>query len=91
MAKGPAMPEKEEVVKGALFDAPMLSLERVSKKGLNPYLKPLINLFDMVGPHWRMAANSKNEIYPDLQEEFDYDFFSDHGETCGSPSVLPRC
>ena len=81
--------EKEEVFKGALFYAPMLSLERVSKKGLNPYLKPLIKLFNLIGPHWRIAANSKNEIYPDLQEEFDNDFFSDHGKTGGSPLVLP--
>ena len=83
--------EKEEVFKGALFYAPMLSLERVSKKGLNPYLKPVISLFNLVGPHWRMAANSKNEIYPDLQEEFDNDFFADHGETCESPSLLSQC
>ena len=80
--------EKEEVFKGALLYAPMLSLERVSKEGLNPYLKPLVNFFNLIGPQWRMAANSKNEIYPDLQEEFDNDFFSDQGKTGGLLSLL---
>ena len=43
----------ESVFKAALLYAPMLSLERVSKQGLNPYLKPLIAMFNAIGPTWR--------------------------------------
>ncbi|UPR03858.1 alpha/beta-hydrolase [Chloropicon primus] len=70
----------EKRFKAALFYAPMLSLERVSKKGLNPYLKPMIDLFNRVGPTWRLAAVDKSK-FPNLQEEFDKDFFSYHGNT----------
>ncbi len=71
----------EALFKGALFYAPMLSLERVSKEGLNPYLKPLVSLFNFIGPSWRLAAASSNDIFPDLQAEFDNDFFSDQAMT----------
>ena len=67
----------EKRFKGALLYAPMLSLERVSKQGLNPYLKPLISLINAIGPHWRLAKASKNTVFPDLQDEFDNDFFCD--------------
>ena len=29
----------------------------------------------------RLATASKNDVFPDLQEEFDNDFFSDQGQT----------
>ena len=81
-ARAALMMMKDETrFKGALLYAPMLSLERVSKQGLNPYLKPLIEIFNKLGPHWRIAKASKNTIFPDLQEEFDNDFFSDQGYT----------
>ena len=69
----------QSLFKAALFYAPMLSLERVSKQGLNPYLRPLVNMFNLFGPTWRVAKASKNEMFPDLQEEFSNDFFSDQG------------
>mmetsp|Transcript_11815 Transcript_11815/g.29905 ORF Transcript_11815/g.29905 Transcript_11815/m.29905 type:complete len:368 (+) Transcript_11815:78-1181(+) len=71
----------EALFKAALFYAPMLSLERVSKQGLNPYLKPLITAISLIGPHWRLAAAATNDIYPDLQAEFDNDVLSDNGMT----------
>lgn len=70
----------QALFKGALFYAPMLSLERVSKQGLNPYLKPLVSFFNMIGPQWRLAKAAKNTVYPDLQEEFYGDYFSDAGK-----------
>ena len=80
-ARAALMMMKDETrFKGSLFYAPMLSMERVSKEGLNPYLKPLIEIFSKLGPHWRMAKASKNTIFPDLQEEFEKDFFSDQGD-----------
>ena len=69
----------ESLFKAALLYAPMLSLERVSKQGLNPYLRPLVSMFNILGPTWRMAKASKNTMFPDLQDEFSSDFFSDQG------------
>ena len=67
----------ESVFKAALLYAPMLSLERISKQGLNRFLRPLIAIFNLVGPTWRLAGEAKSK-FPNLQEEFDNDFFSDH-------------
>ena len=82
----------ESVFKAALLYAPMLSLERISKQGLNRFLRPLIAIFNLVGPTWRLAGEAKSK-FPNLQEEFDNDFFSDHsGESnfCvfASPFIL---
>jgi alpha-beta hydrolase superfamily lysophospholipase len=71
----------ESLFKAALFYAPMLSLERVSKQGLNPYMRPLTKLISSIGPTWRLVKGSTNEMYPDLQDEFNNDRFSDAGMT----------
>ena len=71
--------ENESLFKAALFYAPMLSLERISNQGANRYLKPLIDFFNLATPAWRLAAPAISK-FPDLQEEFENDFFSDEGD-----------
>ncbi len=67
--------------KGACLFAPMLSLERVSKQGLNPYLKPLISVVNKLSPTLRLAKTPKNVMFPKLQDEFEGDGLNDQGYT----------
>jgi len=62
-----------DVYKGAILVAPMLSLDQVSKTGLNPYLRPLAGLLSWLLPTARIAKTEKNDLYPDIQAFFDQD------------------
>ena len=77
---------------GALLFAPMLSLERLSKEGLNPYLKPLVSVVNTLGPTLRMAHTPKNVKFPHLQKEFENGRESDAGFYIWEMSllVMPR-
>ncbi|CAD7696290.1 unnamed protein product [Ostreobium quekettii] len=59
--------------KGAVLLAPMLSLEKIAKKGLNPYLKPIASLLSWAVPALPVAENGKNTKFPAIQEAFDKD------------------
>lgn len=52
---------------GAILLAPMLSLEKVSRKGLNPYLRPLATILSYIVPTAAIVATDKNVLYPDIQ------------------------
>mmetsp|Transcript_3193 Transcript_3193/g.7883 ORF Transcript_3193/g.7883 Transcript_3193/m.7883 type:complete len:231 (+) Transcript_3193:399-1091(+) len=65
--------QNPDVFKAAILLAPMLSLERVSQEGLNPYLKPLADFMAKVAPTARLAKTPKNEKFPHLQIEFEQD------------------
>jgi len=58
---------------GLILLAPMLSLEKVSKKGLNPYLRPMGNLISSLFPKLPTAKVAKGKMFPELQREFDED------------------
>ena len=49
----------------------MLSLERVSRQGLNPYLRPVANLLSRLVPTAAIVATDKNTLYPNIQKIWD--------------------
>ena len=53
--------------RGASLLAPMLSLEKVSRKGINPYIRPIANLLSWLAPTAAIVATEKNVLYPDIQ------------------------
>lgn len=70
-----------ELFKGMILLAPMLSLERVSRKGLNPYLRPVADLLSSIIPSAELVATDKNTLYPSIQEMWDKDPWTCHGNT----------
>jgi len=66
---------------GVILMAPMLSLEKLATKGLNPYLKPLATLVSSVAPTLQCAKAEKNSKFPDVQEAFEKDPNNYHGMT----------
>lgn len=59
-----------ELFRGVILLAPMLSLERVAKTGLNPYLRPLTNIADYLVPTACLAATAENTVMPELQARY---------------------
>lgn len=59
----------------------MLSLERVSRKGLNPYLRPLANILSYIAPSAAIVATDRNVKYPEIQKAWDMDPLVQHGNT----------
>lgn len=57
--------------RGLILLAPMLSLEHVSRKGLNPYIRPLARLLSLVCPSAAIVATDRNTMYPTLQDLWD--------------------
>ena len=53
--------------RGAVLLAPMLSLEKVSRKGLNPYIRPLASPLSWLAPTAAIVATEKNTLYPHIQ------------------------
>ena len=53
--------------RGAVLLAPMLSLEKVSRKGLNPYIRPLAKLLSALVPSAAIVATERNTLYPAIQ------------------------
>mmetsp|Transcript_25989 Transcript_25989/g.66117 ORF Transcript_25989/g.66117 Transcript_25989/m.66117 type:complete len:377 (-) Transcript_25989:187-1317(-) len=66
---------------GLILLAPMLSLEKLSRRGLNPYLRSLGFLVSSLFPKLPVAQSARNTLYPDLQEEYDADVNCWHGKT----------
>ena len=50
----------------------MLSLERVSRQGLNPYMRPIANLLSRLAPTAALVATDKNALYPHIQQIWDH-------------------
>jgi acylglycerol lipase len=59
----------------------MLSLERVSRNGLNPYLRPFSALFSVLLPSAAIVATDKNAKYPAIQAYWDADPLTCHTNT----------
>lgn len=62
-----------DLFKGAVLIAPMLSLERVSKSGLNPYIRPLSGFLSWLVPSAKIVKTEKNILFPEIQAFFDKD------------------
>lgn len=63
--------QRGDLFQGAILLAAMLSLEKVSKKGLNPYLRPIASLISTLFPTATIVQLQKNEKFPDIQDAFD--------------------
>ena len=50
--------------------APMLSLEKVSRKGINPIIRPLANLLSWLVPTAAIVATERNTLYHDIQASY---------------------
>lgn len=61
------------VVDGVILLAPMLSLEKVTSRGINRIIKPLAGFLSWLLPLAPFAATGKNEMFPDVQEYHDQD------------------
>ena len=59
--------QRPGLFRGVALLAPMLSLERASRHGLNPYLRPLAGLISWLVPTAPIAATTRNTLYPHLQ------------------------
>ncbi|DBA67640.1 hypothetical protein WJX79_003355 [Trebouxia sp. C0005] len=70
-----------DLFRGAMLLAPMLSLERLSNKGINKYLKPIAHLISWLIPTWPVVEVNRNTMYPDIQAEWDQDPLVFHGKT----------
>lgn len=73
--------QQEELFRGAILLAPMLSLEKVSKAGLNPYLRPVASVISALVPTAPLVQLKRNKKFPELQELFDHDPHTLHGMT----------
>ena len=62
-----AIHQRPGLFRGAVLLAPMLSLEKASRHGLNPYLRPLAGLISWLAPTAAVAATTRNTLYPHLQ------------------------
>lgn len=61
------------LIAGCALLAPMLSLEAVSKKGMNKVLKPVGKLIASLAPAAKVAGAARNEKYAALQALYDND------------------
>ena len=58
---------------GLVLTAPMLTLEKLARKGCNPYLRPFASMLSRVTPGAPMAAVERNTKFPVRQLEMDRD------------------
>ncbi|KXZ55885.1 hypothetical protein GPECTOR_2g1436 [Gonium pectorale] len=65
--------QEPSLFSGVICLAPMVSLEKVAKQGLNPYLRPVGSLLSWLIPAMPLLSTNRNTMYPDLQEAYDKD------------------
>lgn len=70
-----------DLISGLILLAPMLSLEKLSQKGLNRYLRLLAPIVSALVPKLAIVKVSRNSLYPELQEVYDQDPNCWHGNT----------
>ena len=61
---------------GLILLAPMISLEKISKKSPNKYLLPVARLLSYLVPTARLVATQKNTVHPEIQEMWDQDIWT---------------
>lgn len=67
--------------RGIALLSPMLSVDKLTKKGWNPYLLPLGGLFNVLLPTLPVAQTNRNPLFPEVQEAYDRDPACWHGPT----------
>ncbi|KAL6774311.1 hypothetical protein ACKKBG_A24505 [Auxenochlorella protothecoides x Auxenochlorella symbiontica] len=65
--------EDQTLFRGLVLLAPMLSLQRVSRRGLNPYMRPVAALLSRIVPWAAIVATDRNKLNPVLQDQWDSD------------------
>lgn len=73
--------DKDLFNSGMILLAPMLSLERVTRKFPNGYLLPLARFVSWAMPSLAIVATDKNTVHPDIQEMWDEDPLTMHINT----------
>jgi acylglycerol lipase len=69
----PPPPPSSSLFSGVALLAPMICLDKVSRKGLNPYLRPISTILSWLTPTAAVVATDKNTMYPDIQDQWDAD------------------
>lgn len=64
---------------GLILMAPMISLEKVSKKSPNKYMLPVARLLSWLVPTAPLVATDKNEVYPEIQKMWELDARTSRG------------
>ena len=72
---------RPDLFNGVILLAPMLSLQRVSRKGLNPWLLPLSSILARIIPGAAVVATDRNTLYPEIQQLWDADPLAMHIKT----------
>lgn len=65
------VPPQSCFFQGVILLAPMISLDKVAKAGLNPYLLPLNRVLNTFVPTWCVADTNKCTMFPAIQQDFD--------------------
>ena len=73
--------KRRELFRGLALLAPMLSLEHVSRKGLNLYLRPIAALLSWLMPTAAIIATDRNTMHPEIQASWDADPLVSHGKS----------
>ena len=76
-----AVLQRRPLFRGLALLAPMLSLDHVSRKGLNPYLRHVGALLSWLVPTAAIVATDKNTMHPDIQLGWDHDPLVCHGRS----------
>jgi len=58
---------------GLILMAPMISLEKISRRSPNKYMLPIARLLSYLVPTAPLVATEKNEVHPEIQEIWDRD------------------
>eukprot|EP00878_Enallax_costatus_P021616 GHUV01022901.1.p1 GENE.GHUV01022901.1~~GHUV01022901.1.p1 ORF type:complete len:168 (-),score=33.94 GHUV01022901.1:663-1166(-) len=67
--------------RGLMLLAPMVSLEKLKHKGANPLLLKVAAALNWIIPTWPLVHTNKNNLFPDLQADFDNDKCTYHYNT----------
>lgn len=73
--------QRPDLFSGLILLAPMLSLERISKRGLNSLLKPIGDILSKLTPTAALLATDTNPLHPEIQEVWDKDPLVSHMNT----------
>ncbi|GAX82567.1 hypothetical protein CEUSTIGMA_g9993.t1 [Chlamydomonas eustigma] len=73
--------KEKNLFSGVVLLAPMLSLEKVARSGMNRVLRPIGMLLNLMAPTWELVSSPISPMFPDLQEKFDKDPVNKHGNT----------
>lgn len=78
---------------GLILCAPMLSLEKLTKRGLNKYLVYVVSLLSWIAPTLPLAETALCEMFPNIQACWDQDpyTYKDKGRARNSSEYMRVC